>query len=92
MSKFYEMIHDKKTVGMPVRELSPINDYVDSEAFLVEKWPLIQAYGLDIVGCGFFTLKHGFVNLREELKQLYTDYDSFAIYRLVYNEIGRLGS
>ncbi len=46
MSKFYEMIHDKKAVGMPVKKIGP-TDYMASEMQLIEKWPLIQAYALD---------------------------------------------
>jgi len=34
---------------------------------MVEKWPMIQAYGLDMVGGGFFTMKHAFRNVRDEL-------------------------
>ena len=46
VSRFYEMVHDKKSIGMPVRRLG-IKDYVTTEAQMVEKWPIIQAYGLD---------------------------------------------
>lgn len=46
VAKFYEMIQDKKSVGMPVRKLNN-NDYISSETQLIEKWPLIQAYALD---------------------------------------------
>lgn len=35
-------------------------------------------------------MKHQFCNLREELNQVYTEYDAFAVYRLVYDEIDRL--
>ena len=41
VAKFYEMVFDKRIIGMPVRALDPINDFVSSEAMLVEKWPLI---------------------------------------------------
>lgn len=40
VAKFYEMVFDKKTIGMPVRRLA-LNDYVTSEAQMVEKWPII---------------------------------------------------
>ena len=43
-----------------------------------------------VVGGGFFTMKHKFVNVRDELDQMYKEYDSFAVYRLVYDEIDRL--
>lgn len=40
VAKFYEMVHDKKSLGMPVRKLTN-NDYVANEQQLIEKWPLI---------------------------------------------------
>jgi hypothetical protein len=43
-----------------------------------------------VVGGGFFTMKHQFVNVRDELDLMYKEYDSFAVYRLVYDEIDRL--
>ena len=47
VSKFFEMVHDKPIVGMPVRAISD-KDYKYSKEFeIVESWPLIQAYGLD---------------------------------------------
>jgi len=46
ISRFYEMVHDKRVIGMPVRRLTN-KDYVPNEAQMVEKWPIIQAYGLD---------------------------------------------
>lgn len=41
VSRFYEMVHDKKIVGMPVRRIVPGEDVVSSETNLVEKWPMI---------------------------------------------------
>ncbi len=35
-------------------------------------------------------MKHSFLNVRDELDQMYREYDSFAVYRLVYDEIDRL--
>jgi hypothetical protein len=43
-----------------------------------------------VVGGGFFTMKHSFVNVRDELDAIYREYDSFAVYRLVYDEVDRL--
>ena len=67
VSRFYEMVFDKKRIGMPIRNLRQYKDFVNSELELVEKWPLIQAYGLDMVGGGFFTMKHQLRNLRDNL-------------------------
>jgi len=35
-------------------------------------------------------MKHKFINMREELNRIYNEYDAFAIYRLVFDEIDRL--
>jgi len=40
ISRFFEMIHDKKAIGMPVRRLTN-QDYVPNEAQMIEKWPII---------------------------------------------------
>ena len=85
------MVHDKKKVGMPARRLKEFLDYT-TELQMVEKWPMIQAYGLDIVGGGFFTMKHNFINVRDELDLLYKEYDAFSKYRIVNEEIERLNS
>lgn len=75
---------------MPVRKLKMYGDFVASEMQMVEKWPIIQAYGLDMVGGGFFTMKHQWVNIRDELTIIYKEYDSFSKYRIVNEEIERL--
>lgn len=91
VAKFFEMLHDKKVVGMPARKIKESDlKHFSSEAQMVEKWPITQAYGLDMVGGGFFTMKHSFRNVRDELDQIYTEYDSFSKYRIVNEEIERL--
>lgn len=93
VAKFYEMIHDKKAVGMPARKLDSLKDWqTASEKQLVEKWPLIQSYGLDLVGQGFFTMNHTFVNVRDALNSVYLEYDAFSKYRIVNEEIERLNA
>ena len=86
------MVHDKKAIGMPCRKLRPQSDFVTSEMQLVERWPIIQAYGLDMVGGGFFTMKHGFSNIRDELDVIYKEYDAFSKYRVVNEEIERMNN
>jgi hypothetical protein len=41
MTKFYEMVHDKKSIGMPVREITADDKKFNKEAQIVELWPLI---------------------------------------------------
>lgn len=47
MTKFYEMVHDKAHIAMPVRAIDKSDRRAKNEKDLVESWPLIQAYGLD---------------------------------------------
>lgn len=54
---------------------------------MIEKWPICQSYGLDLVGGGFFTMKHQVKNIREALNLVYREYDSFAIHTVIYDEI-----
>ena len=45
-----------------------------------------------MVGGGFFTMKHVFKLIREELNTVYKDYDAFTKYRTVNEEIIRLNT
>ena len=47
VTKFYEMVHDKQAVGVPVREIAEGETRYPNEKQLIESWPIIQAYGLD---------------------------------------------
>lgn len=47
---------------------------------------------LIVVGGGFFTMKHNFINVREDLYKIYSEYDAFAIFRIVYDEIDRFNT
>jgi len=89
IAKFYELLHDKPVVGMAVQD--PIDEKLKGrETQIVETWPLIQAYGLDYVGNGFFTMKHKWINIREKMIQIYKDLDSFSLLRIVFYEVVRL--
>ena len=66
IGKFYEFVHDKNIIGLPAYRSEDVSDIKT-----IEKWPLCQAYGLDIVGGGFFTMKHKVRNIFEELNGIY---------------------
>jgi len=71
VTKFYEMVHDKQAVGVPVRELAADETRYPDEKQVIESWPIIQAYGLDIVGNGFFGMKHRITVVRDQLERIY---------------------
>ena len=47
VTKFFEMLHDKQAVGIPVREIASDETRYRTENQVIESWPIIQAYGLD---------------------------------------------
>ena len=47
VTKFFEMIHDKQTIGVPVRAVAAGDTRYSDEKQVIESWPIIQAYGLD---------------------------------------------
>ena len=47
VTKFYEMVHDKLTIGLPVGPVTAIDSRFIDERQKIESWPIIQAYGLD---------------------------------------------
>lgn len=60
ISKFYEKINSFKNIGIPL-SAKERNNIVE-----LEKWPLINAYGLDLIGVGFFTMKHEIKDISQE--------------------------
>ena len=41
VSKFYEFVNDKGVIGMPVHPVTKLDVRADSEAQIVEQWPII---------------------------------------------------
>ena len=92
VAKFYEMIHDKQTIGVPVRAIKEDETRYTDEKQVIESWPIVQAYGLDIVGNGFFGMKHHVVVVREQLEKIYQELDSFSMFRTLFSKVERLNS
>jgi len=77
IAQFYKMTRNLDSVGVA---LGPKDD---GKITNIEKWPLLQAYALDEVGCGFFGMNHHARDITKELKSLYEDYDRYSIYNLL---------
>ena len=75
---FLEAISDFKTVGV---ELS------HGDAMELEKWPLIQVYGIEELGVrGFFTMRHKVVDVGPALQKIYMQLDAHAAQTVItYN-------
>ncbi|CAG9335404.1 unnamed protein product [Blepharisma stoltei] len=56
----------------------------------IETWPLIQAYAIDMFGCGFFSNSHPHVNISEMLEPYFCDFDETAVDILVTEHLPRL--
>ncbi|KAL4468548.1 hypothetical protein ABPG74_005051 [Tetrahymena malaccensis] len=56
----------------------------------IEKWPLIQSYGLEELGVGFFSMNHEVVDLTQRLNAVYKNYDKFFVSKLIYVVAKRL--
>ena len=84
ISKFIEQTRNYKTIGVTLlnKEKNNITE--------IEKWPLINAVGLDILKEGFFTMKHDIIDLSLEFDNLYTKYDISAIFNFLINKANKL--
>jgi hypothetical protein len=60
IAKFMEHSYKVKKIGVPLLQKEKNN------ILEIEKWPLVTAYGLDMLGEGFFTLKHDIVDINSE--------------------------
>lgn len=54
----------------------------------IEKWPLIQSYGLEEIGAGFFSMTHEVVDLTARLNAVYKNYDKYCVSKLI-NVVGK---
>ena len=41
VSKFYEMVHDKQTIGVPVRAIATNETRYADEKQIIESWPIV---------------------------------------------------
>ncbi|XP_071485404.1 dynein axonemal assembly factor 9-like [Diadema antillarum] len=82
---FIDMVRDCATVGIPYsaqghpRPFNPMS---------VEKWPVVQAYGLEGYATGgFFTMKHEVVDMSDSLGPIYNTVDPVNLETLVTEQL-----
>ncbi|XP_023651405.1 dynein axonemal assembly factor 9 isoform X1 [Paramormyrops kingsleyae] len=77
ISSFVKMVQDCSHIGVPYSSQGHVQKF---DMFLVEKWPIIQAYALEgIGGGGFFTTKHKLIDMSEKLWQTYSRMDPISL-------------
>lgn len=77
ISSFVTMVQDCYRIGVPNSSQGHIQRF---DMFMVEKWPLIQAFALEGIGGGsFFTLKYKLMDMSEKLWQVYNRLDPVSL-------------
>ncbi|XP_070698185.1 dynein axonemal assembly factor 9 [Pempheris klunzingeri] len=77
ISSFVTMVQDCCRIGVPYSSLGHIQRF---DMFMVEKWPIIQAFALEGIGGGsFFTMKYKLMDMSEKLWQVYSRLDPVSL-------------
>ncbi|XP_075922037.1 dynein axonemal assembly factor 9 isoform X1 [Petromyzon marinus] len=85
ITSFVNMVQDCKTVGVPYSAQGHPQKF---DMFVMEKWPMIQAFALEgLGGGGFFTMKHELVDLSEDLWEVYSRLDPVSLESLITEEL-----
>ncbi|XP_035465310.1 dynein axonemal assembly factor 9 isoform X4 [Scophthalmus maximus] len=85
ISSFVTMVQDCYRIGVPYSSQGHVQKF---DMFMVEKWPLIQAFALEGIGGGsFFTLKYELMDMSEKLWQVYTRLDPVSLDSLLTEDL-----
>ncbi|KAM3594615.1 uncharacterized protein V6R79_010923 [Siganus canaliculatus] len=77
ISSFVTMVQDCYRIGVPYSSQGHVQRF---DMFMVEKWPLIQAFALEGIGGGsFFTMKYKLMDMSEKLWQVYNRLDPVSL-------------
>uniref|UniRef100_A0A3B4ZAT7 Uncharacterized protein n=1 Tax=Stegastes partitus TaxID=144197 RepID=A0A3B4ZAT7_9TELE len=84
ISSFVTMVQDCYRIGVPYSS-QHIQRF---DMFMVEKWPLIQAFALEGIGGGsFFTMKYKLMDMSEKLWQVYNRLDPVSLDNLLTEDL-----
>uniref|UniRef100_A0A7N8YMN1 Dynein axonemal assembly factor 9 n=1 Tax=Mastacembelus armatus TaxID=205130 RepID=A0A7N8YMN1_9TELE len=85
ISSFVTMVQDCYRIGVPYSSQGHIQKF---DMFMVEKWPLIQAFALEGIGGGsFFTIKYKLMDMSEKLWQVYNRLDPVSLDSLLSEDL-----
>ncbi|XP_049918064.1 uncharacterized protein C20orf194 homolog [Epinephelus moara] len=85
ISSFVTMVQDCYRIGVPYSSQGHVQRF---DMFMVEKWPLIQAFALEGIGGGsFFTMKYKLMDMSEKLWQVYNRLDPVSLDTLLTEDL-----
>ncbi|XP_017319788.2 uncharacterized protein C20orf194 homolog isoform X2 [Ictalurus punctatus] len=85
ISSFVSMVEDCSCIGIPYSSQSHVQKF---DMFMLEKWPIIQAFALEGIGAGgFFTMKYKLTNMSESLWEIYGRLDPVSLDYLLNEDL-----
>ncbi|XP_032891471.1 uncharacterized protein C20orf194 homolog isoform X3 [Amblyraja radiata] len=85
ITSFVNMVQDCCRIQVPYSFQGHVRTF---DMFIVEKWPIVQAFALEGIGGGeFFTMKHEMFDASEELWQVYSSLDPVSLEVLITEDL-----
>nr|XP_038033850.1 uncharacterized protein C20orf194 homolog isoform X3 [Anas platyrhynchos] len=85
ISSFVDMVRDCSRIGIPYSCQGHLQIF---DMFIVEKWPIVQAFALEgIGGDGFFTMKYELMDVSVDLWKTYSKMDPVSLENLVFEDL-----
>ncbi|XP_067884830.1 uncharacterized protein C20orf194 homolog isoform X1 [Heterodontus francisci] len=85
ITSFVDMVRDCYRIRVPYSFQGHVQKF---DMFIVEKWPIVQAFALEGIGGGeFFTMKHELFDASEELWQNYNRLDPVSLEVLITEDL-----
>ncbi|XP_032080194.1 uncharacterized protein C20orf194-like [Thamnophis elegans] len=85
ISSFVDMVRDCSRIGIPFSSQGHLQIF---DMFVVEKWPIVQAFALEgIGGDGFFTMKYELMDVSLDLWKAYSKVDPMSLESLLDEDL-----
>ncbi|XP_008852681.1 uncharacterized protein C20orf194 homolog isoform X2 [Nannospalax galili] len=85
ISSFVDMVRDCSRIGIPYSSQGHLQIF---DMFVVEKWPIVQAFALEgIGGDGFFTMKYELQDVSLNLWSVYSKMDPMSLENLLSEDL-----
>ncbi|XP_039224297.1 uncharacterized protein C20orf194 homolog [Crotalus tigris] len=85
ISSFVDMVRDCSRIGIPFSSQGHLQIF---DMFVVEKWPIVQAFALEgIGGDGFFTMKYELMDVSLDLWKAYSKVDPVSLESLLDEDL-----
>lgn len=85
IASFVNMVRDCSRIGIPYSAQGHLQMF---DMFIVEKWPIVQAFALEGIGGGsFFTMKHELMDVSESLWKIYSVMDPSSLEALLSEDL-----